>query len=42
MINWPEMLRHSEDWANGFWAGTATTSLIVIVGAAVALLGHAI
>jgi hypothetical protein len=42
MINWPEMLRHAEDWASGFWAGAATTSLIVIVGAAVALLGHAI
>lgn len=42
MINWPEMLHDTEDWANGFWAGAATTSLIVIVGAAVALLSHAI
>ena len=42
MINWPEMLHDTEDWANGFWAGAATTSLIVFVGAAVALLSHAI
>jgi len=42
MINWPEMLHDTEDWAHGFWAGAATTSLIVIVGAAVALLSHAI
>jgi hypothetical protein len=20
MFNWPEMLRHAEDWADGFWA----------------------
>ena len=42
MINWPELLHDAEDWANAFWAGAATTSLIVIVGAAVALLGRAI
>ena len=42
MINWPELLHDAEDRANGFWARAATTSLIVIVGAAVALLGHAI
>ena len=24
MINWPEMLSHVEDWADGFWAGAAT------------------
>jgi hypothetical protein len=42
MINWPEMLRHAEDWANGFWAGAATASLIGIVGAVAALLSHAI
>ena len=42
MFNWPRMLRSAEDWANGFRAGAATTSLIVIVGAAVALFGHAI
>jgi hypothetical protein len=34
MINWPEMLRHAEDWANGFFAGAATVSLIGIVAAA--------
>ena len=38
MIDWPEMLRHAEDWANGFWAGAATISLIGIAGAALVLL----
>jgi len=42
MINWPEMLRHAEDWAKGFWAGAATASLIGIVVVAVALLSQAI
>lgn len=42
MINWPEMLRHAEDWANRFWAGTAAASLVGIVIAAAALLSHAI
>jgi hypothetical protein len=34
MMNWPEMLRHAEDWANGFLAGAATASLIGIVATA--------
>ena len=42
MINWPEMLRNAEDWANGFWAGAATVSLIGIAGAAVVLFVHTI
>ena len=42
MINWPVMLCHAEDWAAGFWAGTATASLIGLVGAAVVLLSHTI
>ena len=42
MINWPVMFRYAEGWANGFWAGAATVSLIGAVGAAVGLLAHAI
>ena len=42
MINWPEMLRHAEDWANGFLAGAVTVSLIAISGAALMLFVHAI
>jgi hypothetical protein len=38
MINWPEMLRHTEDWAAGFLAGAAAASLIVLAGAAMVLL----
>ena len=39
MINWPDMLRHAEDWANGFLAGATTVSLIGVAGAAFVLLG---
>ena len=43
MINWPEMLRPAEDWANGFWTGAVTTTLAIgIVAAAAALLTHVI
>jgi hypothetical protein len=42
MVNWPEMLRHAEDWANGFWAGAGAASLIVIVGAVMVLLARGI
>ena len=42
MINWPVMLRHADDWADGFWAGAASASIVGIVAAAVALIGHAI
>ena len=42
MFNWPEMLHHAEDWANGFWTGAVTASLIAIVAAVVALISLAI
>jgi hypothetical protein len=42
MINWPEMLTQVEDWAAGFWVGTATASLVGIIVAAAALLTHVI
>jgi hypothetical protein len=42
MINWPEMLRHIEDWAKGFWVGAATASVVGVIVAAVALLSQAI
>jgi hypothetical protein len=42
MINWPEMLRDMEHWADGFLTGAAAASLIVIAGAAIALLARAI
>ena len=42
MINWPEMLRYAEGWANGFWTGAATVSVIGIVAAAAALISGAI
>jgi hypothetical protein len=42
MFNWPEMLHHVEDWANGFWTGAASASIIGIVAAAVALISHGI
>jgi hypothetical protein len=42
MINWPEMLRQTEDWAKGFWTGAATVSLIGIAGAAFVVLARAI
>jgi hypothetical protein len=42
MINWPEMLRHADDWADGFLAGATSASLIVIAGVAFVLLVRAI
>jgi hypothetical protein len=42
MITWPEVLRHAEDWANGFWTGAVTTFAIGSVAAAAALLTHVI
>jgi hypothetical protein len=42
MINWPEMLRHAEDWANLFWAGATSASLMVIAGVAFVLLVRSI
>jgi hypothetical protein len=42
MINWPELLRDAEDWANPFWARAAAASLTGIVIATAALLSHAV
>jgi hypothetical protein len=42
MFKWPEMLRHAEDWADGFWAGAASASLMLVAGAAIVLLVRAI
>jgi hypothetical protein len=33
---------HAQDWAAGFWVGTATASLVGIIVAAAALLTHVI
>jgi hypothetical protein len=42
MINWPEMLPHAEDWADGFWTGAVTTFAIAVVAAGAVLLSHVI
>jgi hypothetical protein len=42
MFKWPEMLRHAEDWADGFWARAASTSLMLVAGTAFVLLVRAI
>ena len=42
MFDWPQMLRCTEDWAAGFWAGTVAASLVAIVGAAAVVLARAI
>jgi hypothetical protein len=42
MVNWPEMLRYAEDWANGFWTGAATALVMGIVAAAAAVISRAI
>ena len=42
MINWPEMFRDAEDWADRFWTGAASASLMVVVGAAFVVLVGAI
>ena len=43
MINWPEILRDLEDWADGSLAGAAIASLIVIaMVAAIVLLARGI
>ena len=42
MINWPEIFRYAEGWANGFWTGAATASLMVIVGTVFVLLVRAV
>jgi hypothetical protein len=42
MFKWPKMLRHAEDWAEGFWAGAASASLMLVAGTAFVLLVRAI
>ena len=42
MMNWLEMLRNMEHWADGFLTGAAAASLIAIAGAAIMLLARAI
>jgi len=42
MMNWPEILRDMEHWADGFLTGAAAGSLIAIAGAATVLLARAI
>ena len=42
MMNWPEMLHHTEEWADGFLAGAVTVSLIGIAWAVFFLLAHSI
>jgi hypothetical protein len=42
MMNWPEILRNVEHWADGFLTGAAVASLIAIAGAAIVLLARAI
>ena len=41
MMNWPEVLRHAEEWAEGFWTGAASASLMLIAGAAFVVLVRA-
>jgi hypothetical protein len=41
-FKWPEMLRHAADWADGFWAGAASASLMLVAGTAFVLLVRAI
>jgi len=42
MLDWPEILRDMEHWANGFLAGAAAASLVAVAGSAIALLAHVI
>jgi hypothetical protein len=42
MFNWPEMLRHAEDWADGFRARAVSASLMLVAGSAFVLLVRAI
>ena len=37
MMNWPEILRDMEHWADGFLTGATAASLIAIAGAAIVL-----
>ena len=40
MINWPEILRNAEHWADGLLTGAATASLIAMAVYAILLLVH--
>jgi hypothetical protein len=40
MINWPEILRDVEHWADGFLTGAAAASLVVIAVTAIVLLAR--
>jgi len=42
MLNWPEMFRYEEGWANGFWTGAASALLMAIVGVMFVLLVRAV
>ena len=42
MMNWPDVLRDMEHWADGFLTGAAAASLIAIVGTAIVLLARAV
>ena len=42
MMNWPEILRDMEHWAEGFLTGAVAAALIVIAGTAIVLLARAI
>jgi hypothetical protein len=42
MINWPEIFCNAESWANGFWTGAASASVVGIIGAVAVLISHAI
>jgi hypothetical protein len=41
-IDWSEIQRDAEHWADGFLSGAAAASLIAIAGAAIVLLARAI
>jgi hypothetical protein len=40
MINWPEIFRDVEHWADGFLAGAASASLVAVAVAAIVLLAR--
>ena len=42
MMNWPEILRDVEHWADGFLTEAAAASPIAVAGAAIVLLVRAI
>jgi hypothetical protein len=42
MINWPELLSHTEDWAKGFMTGAAVASATMIAGTVMVVLARAI